>query len=59
MQHVLQQQRTVTSDSPLSIAGSNSSPGTTQSHFEDLKFNDDGTKMYTLGYASGVCWKRC
>ena len=41
----------------LTIAGSNSSPVTTQSHFEDLIFNDDGTKMYTLGYASGVSGK--
>ena len=40
----------------LTIAGSDSSPATTQSHFEDLIFNDDGTKMYTLGYASSVCW---
>ena len=41
----------------LTIAGSNSSPVTTQSHFEDLIFNDDGTKMYTLGYASSVSGK--
>ena len=41
----------------LTIAGSDSSPATTQSHFEDLIFNDDGTKMYTLGYASGVSGK--
>ena len=41
----------------LTIAGSDSSPATTQSHFEDLIFNDDGTKMYTLGYASSVSGK--
>ena len=41
----------------LTIAGSDSSPVTTQSHFKDLIFNDDGTKMYTLGYASGLSGK--
>jgi len=41
----------------LTIAGSDLSPATTQNRFEDLIFNPDGTKMYTLGYASGLAGK--
>ena len=41
----------------LTIAGSDLSPATTQNRFEDLIFNPDGTKMYTLGYASGSSGK--
>jgi VCBS repeat-containing protein len=38
----------------FTIAGSDSNPVTTQSTFNDLLFNPDGTKMYTLGSASGL-----
>jgi VCBS repeat-containing protein len=38
----------------FTIAGSNLSSATTQSNFKDLLFNPDGTKMYTLGSASGL-----
>jgi VCBS repeat-containing protein len=41
----------------LTIAGSDSNPPTTQSKFQDLLFNPDGTKMYTLGNAATVSGK--
>ena len=41
----------------LIIAGSDSSPVTTQNIIEDLIFNDDGTKMYTLGYVTSFLGK--
>ena len=41
----------------LIIAGSDSSPVTTQNIIEDLIFNDDGTKMYTLGYVTSFSGK--
>jgi hypothetical protein len=37
----------------FTIAGSNLNPPTTQSVFNALLFNPDGTKMYTLGYTHG------
>ena len=37
----------------FTIAGSNLNPPTTQSTFNALLFNPDGTKMYTLGSAHG------
>ena len=38
----------------LTIAGTWLNPATTQNNFKDLIFNPDGTKMYTLGYATTI-----